>query len=47
MRSFYASRDNYDKIPAAVTAVLHNFYMDDFLSSIDTNEGLNVSKELD
>ena len=41
------ARDNYAKFPTASSAVLDNFYMDDFLGSIaDSNEAVNLSKEL-
>ena len=40
------ARKNNAKFRAAFSAVLDNFYMDDFLGSIaDSNEALNLSKE--
>ena len=40
------ARDNYAKFPAASSAVLDNFCMDDFLGSMaDSKEALNLSKD--
>ena len=41
------ARDSYANFQAASSAVLDNFYLDDFLGSVvDPNEALNLSKEL-